>query len=73
MDDEYELLEDDLSLEGFGFAPEFCAGLLLTRLTPFSVFEKAASSILLLVLEGLLDLGEGLLDALSEFSLEEDA
>ena len=55
-----------------GFAPEFFAGLLLALLTPFSELEKAASSILLFVLGGLLDPGEGIF-ALSEFNLEEDA
>ena len=56
-----------------GFAPEFFSGLLLALLTPFSELEKAASSILLFVLEGLLDLelGEGLFE-LSEFNLEDD-
>ena len=53
------------------FAPEFFALLLVARLTPFSALEKAASSIFLLVLEDLLDPGEGLVE-LSEFSLEDD-
>ena len=69
MDEEYELFEDGLSFTGF--EPEFFAGLLLARLETFSELEKAASSILLLVLEGLLDLVEGLV-ALSEFSLGDD-
>ena len=55
-----------------GFVPEFFAGLLLALLKPFSALEKAASSILLLVLEGLLDPGEDPF-ALLEFNLEEDA
>ena len=75
MDDEYELLEyelleDDLALEGL--AAEFCETLRPDRLTPFSELEKAASSILFLVLEGLIDPGEGLFE-LSEFNLEDDA
>ena len=53
------------------FAPAFFAGLLLDLLSPFSELEKAASSILLLVLEGLIDPGVGLF-ALSEFNLEDD-
>ncbi len=69
MVDEYELLEDGLSFAGFTL--EFSAGLLLTRLTAFPELEKAASSILLLVLEGLFDPGEGLLKS-SDFSLEDD-
>ncbi len=69
MDEEYELLEDDLSLAGF--APEFFSGLLLARLTPFSALEKAASSILLVALEDLLDPEDGLA-AVSEFLLEDE-
>ena len=53
------------------FAPEFFALLLLARLTPFSALENAASSILLLVVEGLLDRGEGVVE-FSEFSLEDE-
>ena len=53
------------------FVPEFFAGPLLDLLTPFSVLEKAASSILLLVLEVLVDPGAGLF-ALSKFNLEDD-
>ena len=48
------------------------AVLLVALLSRFSGLEKAASSILLLVLEGLLDPGDGLF-ALSEFNLEDDA
>ena len=52
MDDEYELLEDRLCLPGF--SPEFFPCPLLARLTTFSELEKAASSILFLLLEDLL-------------------
>ena len=45
------------------FDSEFCTGLLLARLTTFSALENAASSILLLFLEGLFDLGEFLFEA----------
>ena len=68
------LLEDGLLEDGLSLA-EFSTGffvlLLLARLTLFSSLEKAASSILLLILEGLLDPGEGLVE-LSEFSLVDD-
>ena len=55
-----------------GLAPELFAVLLLALLIPFSELEKAASSILSLVLEGLLDPGVGLFE-LSGFNLEDDA
>ena len=55
-----------------GLAPELFAVLLLALLTRFSELEKAASSTLLLALEGLFDPGEGLFE-LSEFNLEDDA
>ena len=48
----------------------FCVGLLLARSAPLLTLENAASS-MLLVLEDLLDLEEGLVK-LSVFDLEED-
>ena len=70
VEEEYELLEDDLRLPGL--SPGFFPGLLLGRLTTLSALEKAASSMLLLVLEGLLEAGEGLV-ALLEFNLNTQA
>ena len=70
VDDEYELLEDDLSLDGFTTGSE--ADFLLDLLTPLLTFEKAASSIFLLVLVDLLDLEEDLLVELSVFDLKKD-
>ena len=58
-------------MTGFWFSPEFVEGLLLDRLKPFSVLEKAASSILLFVLENLSGPEEGLVE-LSEIMLEDD-
>ena len=52
--------------------PEFLEGLLLDLLTPLLALEKAASSMLLLFLEGLVDPEEGL-DKLSVFNLEDDS
>ena len=64
-------MEDDLEL--VGFVEELISDLLFTRrLSPFLIFEKAASSMLLLVLEVLLD-PEVRLIALSEFSPVADA
>ena len=75
VDEEYELLEDDLRLPGL--SPGFFTGLLLGRLTTLSALEKAASSILFLFLEGLIDREDDLSDLedgllrLSESSLED--
>ena len=69
MDDEYELLEEDLVLEGL--EPELAEGLLLDLLTPLLTLEKAASSIFVSVLVDLLALEEDLFK-LSIFDLDED-
>tara|TARA_Y100001978_G_scaffold186155_1_gene185667 strand:+ start:360 stop:551 length:192 start_codon:yes stop_codon:yes gene_type:complete len=62
-------LEDDLGLAGL--VEELFSDLLFSRLSPFLTLEKAASSILLLGLEALLDREERLVE-LSEFSPVED-
>tara|TARA_B100000674_G_scaffold398976_1_gene344144 strand:- start:124 stop:315 length:192 start_codon:yes stop_codon:yes gene_type:complete len=62
-------LEDDLGLAGL--VEELFSDLLFSRLSPFLTLEKAASSILLLGLEALLDREERLVE-LSEFSPAED-
>ena len=67
--DEDELLEDDLGLVFFEL--ELFVVLLLALFEPFSVLENAASSIFLLVLDGLLDPEEDLV-GFSRFNLEDD-
>ena len=62
-------MEDDLGLAGL--VEELFSDLLFSRLSPFLTLEKAASSILLLGLEALLDREERLVE-LSEFSPVED-
>tara|TARA_B100000575_G_scaffold284957_1_gene279655 strand:+ start:823 stop:1014 length:192 start_codon:yes stop_codon:yes gene_type:complete len=62
-------LEDDLGLAGL--VEELFSDLVFSRLSPFLTLEKAASSILLLGLEALLDREERLVE-LSEFSPVED-
>ena len=64
------MLEVDLAF--LGFSLEIFPGLLLARLANFSGLEKAASSILFLVLVGLFDPGEVLIK-FSEFRLDDDA
>tara|TARA_Y100001968_G_scaffold304834_1_gene320186 strand:+ start:377 stop:616 length:240 start_codon:yes stop_codon:yes gene_type:complete len=55
-----------------GFVEELFSDLLFTRLSPFVTLEKAASSILLLVLDVRLDPEERLI-GLSEFNPLDDA
>ena len=62
-------MEDALGLAGF--VEELFSDLLFSRLSPFLTLEKAASSILLLGLEALLDPEERLVE-ISEFRLVED-
>ena len=63
-------MEDDLELAGF--VEELISDLIFTRLSPFLTLEKAASSILLLALEVLLEPEERLV-AFSGFSPIDEA
>ena len=63
-------MEDILEL--VGFVEELFSDLLFTRLSPFLTLEKAASSILLLVVDVRLDPEERLI-GLSEFNPLDDA